>query len=327
MATLYVTEQGARLEREYDRILVCRDDDMLMAVPIKRLSGVVLVGRVGATTPALLALLDAGVALSLITRSGQLRGRLTPPSSGNLALRRAQHDRARDAGFCLRLARAIAGGKARNALSLARRLCRNHAACDASYLKVLEHSIAGLPAAGNLAAVRGLEGLASRAYFHIYRQALRPEMAFGARTRRPPRDPVNALLSLGYTLLTHNLIAACEVVGLDPFDGFYHADKYGRPALALDLMEEWRGVIVDSLVQRLVNRRILTPQSFDDDMLLTQRALRRFLRQYALRLNHGVFHPTAGRALSYQRVFELQARQLAKVINEGLDSYRPFRVR
>ena len=276
-------------------------------------------------------LLDAGVPLSFITRAGKLRGRLAPPLPKNLPLRHAQYDRARDRDFCLKVARSIAQGKLRNALSLLRRLCRSHPECNTADMAPLERSLSRLRQATTLGQIRGLEGVAGRAYFRLYRQALRPDMTFTRRSRRPPKDPANALLSLGYTLLTQNLITACEMVALDPFDGFFHADKYGRPALALDLVEEFRAVIVDSVVRLVINRRMVTPKDFspasDGGTYLSSRSLRRFLRQYAARLNTPIMHPRVGRRLSYQRIFEVQARILAKYIQGELDAYIPFRVR
>jgi CRISPR-associated protein Cas1 len=179
--------------------------------------------------------------------------------------------------------------------------------------------------------LRGVEGAAAKAYFSVLRGALREEMTFSRRTRRPPRDPANALLSFGYTLLTHNLMTACEVVGLDPYDGFFHADKYGRPALALDLVEEFRGPVVDSVVQLVINKRIIGPEDFvegrNGGIYLRYRPLGKFLRQYTKRLNTEIIHPYYGRRLTYQRIFEVQARLMAKTIQGELDSYRPFRVR
>jgi len=329
MPTLYVTEQGARLEKEYKRILVTLHDEVLMAVPVARLSEVVLVGWIGATTPALMLLLDAGVPLSFVTRAGKLRGRLAPPLGKNIPLRHAQYDRARDAGFCLRVSRSIVLGKLRNARALAYRLCRRHPDCDIGDIDPIERAIQKASRATKLSTLRGVEGMAARAYFGLYRRALRPEMTFQRRSRRPPRDPANALLSLGYTLLTQNMVAACEVVGLDPYDGFFHADKYGRPALALDLVEEFRSVVVDSIVQTTINKKIIGPADFtsQEGCYLKGPGLRRFLQQYSHRLNATVACPRANRALSYQKIFEVQARSLAKVIQGRLDKYQPFRIR
>jgi CRISPR-associated protein Cas1 len=331
MATLYVTEPGARIEKEYRRLLVTKDDDTLLAVPLGRVSEVVLVGTVGATTPALLMLLDEGIPLSFVTRSGQLRGRLAPPSPKNLPLRHAQYDRARDPAFCLAVGRAIVDGKLRNSRALAYRIRRARPQIAAEWLERIERAVEAVAQAGDLDTLRGVEGSAAKAYFEVLRQALRPEMTFEKRTRRPPRDPVNALLSLGYTLLTQNLITACEVVGLDPYDGFFHADKYGRPALALDLVEEFRGPVVDSVVQLVVNKRVVGPGDFEEGreggIYLSDRGLRKFLEQYTHRLNTEIVHPYHERRLTYQRVFEVQARLLAKTIQGELDRYVPFRVR
>ena len=331
MATLYVTEPGARIEKEYRRLLVTKDDDTLLAVPLGRVSEVVLVGTVGATTPALLMLLDEGIPLSFVTRSGRLRGRLAPPSPKNLPLRHAQYDRARDPAFCLAVGRAIVDGKLRNSRALAYRIRRARPQIAAEWLERIERAVEAVAQAGDLDTLRGVEGSAAKAYFEVLRQALRPEMTFEKRTRRPPRDPVNALLSLGYTLLTQNLITACEVVGLDPYDGFFHADKYGRPALALDLVEEFRGPVVDSVVQLVINKRVVGPGDFEEGreggIYLSDRGLRKFLEQYTHRLNTEIVHPYHERRLTYQRVFEVQARLLAKTIQGELDRYVPFRVR
>ncbi len=334
MATLYVTEPGARIEKEYRRLLVTKDDEVLLRAPLSRVSDVVLVGRTGATTPALLALLDAGIELAFVSRSGKLRGRLTPPTAKNIPLRHRQYERAIDEGFCLEIARAIVGGKLRNERTLARRLCRGHDEIDAASVEEITSVIRQVNGAPDMDTLRGLEGAGARAYFRVLRQALRQgpeqelEWGFEKRVRRPPGDPVNAMLSLGYTLLGHNMMTALEVVGLDPYDGFFHADKYGRPALALDLVEEFRSVIVDSVVLTVVNKRMLTPDDFrpgrKGGVILRRSALREFLGQYTTRLQTEVIHPLAGRRLTYQKCFEVQARLLRKVIEGQTEAYSPF---
>jgi CRISPR-associated protein Cas1 len=344
MATLYVTEPGARIEREYRRLLVTKEDEVLLRVPLSRVSDVVLVGWTGATTPALLALLDAGIELAFVSRSGKLRGRLVPPTAKNIPLRHRQYERAVDEGFCLEIARAIVGGKLRNERTLARRLCRGHDEIEAGAIEEITSAIKQVDDALDMDTLRGLEGAGARAYFRVFREALRRgpstssgrrsgqalglEWGFEKRVRRPPGDPVNAMLSLGYTLLGHNMMTALEVVGLDPYDGFFHADKYGRPALALDLVEEFRSVIVDSVVLTIVNKRMLTPDDFrpgpKGGVILRRSGLREFLGQYTARLQTEVIHPLAGRRLTYQKCFEVQARLLRKVIEGQAEEYQPF---
>lgn len=329
MPTLYVTEPGARIEKEYRRVLVTNpDDEVLMSAPLTHVSEIVLVGSVGVTTQAMLALLDAGVSFSIVSASGKLRGRLVPPSEGNIFLRRLQYERGNDKSFCLNIARSIALGKLRNQRTLARRMCRSHPGISTEDIEQITRAIKDAEKESDLNSLRGQEGRGAKRYFRIFRAALNPDWDFEKRTRRPPADPVNAILSFGYSLLTQNLMTALEVAGLDPYEGFFHADVYGRPALALDLMEEFRALIVDSTALTLVNKRILTPEDFlsspEGGYTLKQPALKKFLTQYIARLQTEVVHPLAGRAITYQKCFEVQAWQLRHVVEGKTDEYQPF---
>ncbi len=283
------------------------------------------------TTPALHALLDEGIGLSLVSRTGKLRGRLSPPTGKDLVVRHKQYERAADAAFCLAVSREIVAGKLRNCRALARRWVRTRPDIPPELIARIDAVLDRVATAPDLATLRGFEGEGTKSYFAVWRQGLKPGLGFEKRTRRPPQDPANALLSLGYTLLTDNLMTACEVVGLDPYDGFFHADKYGRPALALDLMEEFRPVIVDSTVRNIINRRMLTADDFESGpeggIYLKREALRTFFRQYSARLNTQVLHPGVGRKLTYQQWFEVQARTLGEVIEGTLPAYRPMGVR
>lgn len=328
MPTLYVIEQGARIEKEYRRILVSLEDEVLLAVPAAQVDHIVLVGRVGVTTPALHSLLDEGVGLTLLNRWGKLTGRLLPASGGNLALRHKQYARSQEPAFCLAVSKAIVAGKLRGERNLARRMARSRPHIEERLLERISGALLDVERATSLDEVRGLEGRGARAYFAVLRASLPGDLGFERRARRPPPDPVNALLSLGYTLLTENLMTACEIVGLDPYDGFLHSDKYNRPALALDLMEEFRAPIVDSVVLSLLNRKRLDKDDFqpgpEGGVYLTQKGLRIFFQQYSARIQTEVVHPLAGRALSYQKIFEVQARQLRKVIEGTAEEYIPF---
>lgn len=330
MSTLYVIETGARLEKEYQRLLVTRDDEVILRVALGRVSRVVLVGRAGATTAALHALLAAGIPLVLIRRSGKLVGHLSPPSPANLPLRRAQYRRDADDRFCLALARAVVAGKLRNQRTLIGRLARRHPArIDRALVAQVNAAVGRAEAAADLDTLRGIEGRAARQYFAAYRAAFDPAWAFEKRTRRPPRDPINALLSLGYSLLGQNMMTALEIVGLDPYLGYFHAEAYGRPALALDLLEEFRAPVVDSLVLSLANHGIVGPRDFEPDpedggIVLTERGLRTFLHQFNKTLESERLVRAVGRRLSYRKLFEVQARRMAKVIDGREAVYRPF---
>jgi len=215
----------------------------------------------------------------------------------------------------------------RNERTLARRLCRSRKV-DPAPIEELTRAIRRVDEEADMESLRGLEGTGTRAYFRVLRGALRQEWSFEKRTRRPPGDPINALLSLGYTLLTQNMMTALEVVGLDPYDGFFHADKYGRPALALDLIEEFRSIVVDSVILTVVNKRMLTPNDFrpgpEGGVVLSRSGLRVFLAQYSARLETEVIHPSVGRRLTYRKCFEVQARILREVIEGKRERYLPF---
>jgi CRISPR-associated protein Cas1 len=331
MPTLYITEPGARLEKEYQRLLVTKDDEVLLRLPLVHVSEVVLVGSVGVTTQALLALLDAGCGFSIITAAGRLLGRLTPVESPNLPLRRRQYACAQDRAFALRLSRQIVAGKLRNQRAYLRRLSRARGKAFEAHIRTITASLKQSGLASDLDQLRGLEGLAAKAYFQALRQVVPPGWESPRRTRRPPGDAFNALLSLGYTLLTQNAVTALEIAGLDPYEGFFHADKSGRPALALDLVEEFRTIVVDSVVLSVINKKVLRPDDFqigrEGGVYLKPHALRRFLEQYTARLQTGVIHPAAGRRLTYQKCLEVQARLLRKVISAETEDYPPFLTR
>jgi CRISPR-associated protein Cas1 len=337
MPTLYVTEPGSRIEKEYGRLLVTRDDQVLTSVALAHVSEVVLVGGVGATTAAMLALLDAGCGLTLVSAQGKLRGRLRPLEGGALGVRKAQYRATDDPAFALALSRGIVRGKVRNSRTIARRLLRGGAspgaapAAEDDTFNRFKAALTDLDQAATLDALRGVEGRVARVYFEVLRSRLKAGLAFGARTRRPPRDPVNALLSLAYSLLGQAMLTAVEVAGLDPFAGFLHADRPGRPALVLDLVEEFRPVVADSVVLTVVNKGMVAADDFETDegggVWLKRPALRTFLGQFARRLRTEVHHPLAGRALSYQKVFEVQARALRRCIETGDPDYHAFEVR
>ena len=328
MPTLYVVEPGARIEKEYHRLLVTKEDEVLLRVPLRLVTQVVLVGPVGVTTPALHALLKAQVPLLLVQRTGALIGRLVPATPYNLPLRQAQYHRNDDAAFSLEVTRAIVTGKLRNQRVLALRILRRRHG-DRTPLRTLRAAESDASQAGDIETLLGLEGTGARAYFAVYRQAFDAAWGIEERTRRPPRDPINSLLSLGYTMLAHGLMTALEAAGLDPYLGFFHAEKYGRPALALDLLEEFRAPFVDSLVMTLVNKRMLDPDDFetrDGGVYLRDKGLRLFMREFGDRLESRVATPEVGRPLSYRKHLEVQARRMAKAVL-GEEPYQPFRAR
>ncbi len=327
-----VIEPDARLEKEYGRLLVTREDQTILRVPIQHVSSVVLVGNAGATTQALHALLQVEVPLFLVSRSGKHLGTLSPPTGKNVLLRKAQYLRDEEPGFRLDLARQIVAGKIHNQYILAQRLARRRKLDkqkELSRLRGLKDNAINAPDPEKLL---GIEGESARLYFSIFLNCFDPRWMALKRTRRPPKDAVNALLSLGYTFLGNAAMAALETVGLDPYLGYFHTEKYGRPALALDLIEEFRTPVVDSLVLDILNHGMLSERDFQIEaqeraVYLTPHGMRLFVHKFARKLESCVSPREIGRQISYRKLIEVQARRLAAVIRGESPRYQPFRLR
>ena len=332
MASLYVIETGARVEVEYQRVIVTAEDETIFRAPIQHVSQVVLIGSAGVTTPALHKLLHAGIPLLFLDYRGRFLGRLQPAASYQLPLRLAQYQKNDDPEFCLRTARAIVCGKIKNQRTYLRRLAHRGAEISSSDLLEMKTGAAKAAQAGDLPGLLGVEGYTARIFFNGYRRAFNPEWNFTRRARRPPKDPVNAMLSLGYTLLNQAVIAAIEITGLDPYLGYFHVEKYGRPALALDLVEEFRTPIVDSLVYDMASHHRLTPEDFQNDTSgratrLTRSGLRLFVKEFSRKMESEIKTRELDRSLSYQKHLEVQARKMARCIQGQETQYQPFQIR
>lgn len=333
MPNLYVTEQGARVEREYGRIVVSKDGQALLDVPAIKVSQVVLVGRVGVTTPALQLLLERDIGLVMLSTSGEFLGRLSGDRTSNTGLKSAQYQREKEPAFCLQVARAVVRGKLWNSRVRCLRIAvanGNQTAQRAA--QRLGNLLDELPEESTIATVRALEAQGARAYFACLRSHLHPDWKFPSRQRRPPPDPINALLGVTYTLLTEAVYSATILAGLDPYCGFYHSERWGRPALVLDLMEEFRPLIADSVVLTLVNKRMLTPKDFrpgppERPVILDLEGYKTVLRVFGERLRTPVTIPRLKRRTTYQRLLEVQARALAGAIEGQRPGYEPFRSR
>ena len=334
MAVLYVVEQGAKLSKQGDVLVVSKDGEELQRLPAMKVEQVVIFGNISLTTPVIAHLLQNGIDVVFLSSTGKYHGRLLSPESKFGELRERQFAAARDENRRLAIAKAIVQGKLANQRALLMRYARERtdpemAATVEGMLKCIE----AVDEAGNMEAVHGLEGRGSGLYFSAFKRILKQDMGFRSRIRRPPTDPVNSLLSFGYTLLAYALQAAVHVVGLDPYIGFLHTVHYGRPSLALDLMEEFRPVIVDSVVLKLVNSHMVGPDDFeqppeaDGAVLIGEEAKRRFLAEYESRVQARVVHPNLEIQVTYRRCFELQARHLARVITGEETRYIPFRIR
>ncbi|GAB4180061.1 MAG: CRISPR-associated endonuclease Cas1 [Roseiflexaceae bacterium] len=338
MPTLYLVEQGAEVGCQGDQLIIRRGEEILTKVPIIKIDDVVIFGNVALTTPAIKRLLDEGIEVTFLTIHGRYHGRLVGAATPHAALRRAQYQRSENPMWVLRHARAHVVGKLRNQRALLQRFARNRQEVATGVLEAadaLAQHLDRLPRTTTVGGLLGFEGSATARYFAGFRALLGPEWRFSARARRPPPDPINALLSFGYTLLSHKAFGAVQMAGLDPYQGFLHAVDYRRPALALDLVEEFRPLIVDSLVLRICGDGRITHEDFQESddgpgMLLKDDARRRFVSFFDERLRTEVTHPDGadGRPgkVTYLRCIQLQARQIARAIQRNTD-YEPFAAR
>ncbi|MGH8675020.1 MAG: type I-C CRISPR-associated endonuclease Cas1c [Burkholderiales bacterium] len=337
--SLYVTIPESYLRLENDTLRVEVEREVKLRVPLHHLGSVVCFGHVGVSSPLMHRLADDGIALVLMDDRGRFKARLEGRVSGNVLLRTAQHAKAGDGGFALSIAKACIAGKIRNSRHVLLRGARQaKAEEDAARLtrcaEDLAASLRSLPGAADLDVLRGVEGDAARKYFDglalLVRADLREAFPMDARSRRPPRDRMNALLSFIYAMWMNDCRSACEAAGLDPQVGFLHALRPGRAALALDLMEEFRP-LADRLALSLVNRNQVEAGGFavreGGAVMLEADARKAVVVAYQERKQEALSHPLLSEPIPLGMVPLVQARLLARAVRGDTDGYMPFLVR
>ena len=331
--TLFVTTQGAYLSRQGQAVVVRVDGGEGLRVPIHMLGSIVCFGRIGCS-PYLLGLCgEQGVAVSFLTENGRFLARAHGFTSGNVLLRREQYRRADDGPGAARIARTMVAAKIANSRTVLLRGARDHPAAAnpvQSVVAQLDRCLAVCGRDGTVDALRGTEGEAARAYFSVFDHlvvAQKDDFAFRDRSRRPPLDRMNALLSFLYAMLANDVRAACEAAGLDPAVGFLHADRPGRAGLALDLMEEFRAVLADRLALSLVNRRQVQGSGFrtgsSGGVEMDDETRRTVLAAYQRRKQEEIRHPFLGELTTVGLLPHLQAQLLARHLRGDLDGYPP----
>ena len=327
---LYVRLHGGSLGKKGGEIVVRDRGKVTGTVRLEETSRVALLGNVSITTPLLHELARRDIPVSLHSYGGWHLGTFVPTWGHNVQSRIAQHRVASDRPAALRLARAFVEAKIRNCRVMLR---RNGDVPDA-LLQRLKELAQDASQAGDTEVLMGLEGVAARLYFggfsSMFRREMRDEFAMDGRNRRPPRDPVNALLSFAYACLARELTNTCAAIGLDPFVGFLHRPRPGRAALALDLMEELRPVVADSVVINAVNNGEVGPGDFirrATGVALSDKGRRAFIATFERRMDQLATHPALGTRLSMRRIVEVQARLLGKVLLGELDEYPQYRIR
>ena len=323
MKILYITEQGATLHKEYKRIVLRKENKQLGRFPTLGLRRILVFGAVQLTTQAIQFLLDEGIDVSFHSMRGNLRGRLVSSSSGDVFLRLAQHDRCRDEVYRVLFSRAVARMKGMHQRAILARYHRNHPEESMEpLLRAMDGIFPVLEQAETVEQIMGYEGALARVYFEGVRLMMRGDLSFHGRNRRPPRDPVNAMLSLGYTLLLNELSALLESNGFDSYLGLMHGFRYGRRSLALDMIEEFRQPIVDRFVFSLCNRKQFSEADFvnkgEKGVLFENQALKRFLRAWEERMRS----KSAGTTHTYRERLRVQVDRLEEALIAG-ECYEP----
>ncbi len=334
--TLYLTTPETYLRLDNDTLRVEVDHETRLRVPLHHLSAVVCFGHIGLSAPLMHRLAEGGIALVLLDDNGRFKARLEGAVSGNVLLRQAQFQRVADAAFTLDMARACVAGKIKNTRQVLLRGAREAKSDDeaktlARLADDLAASLRALPAAASLDALRGLEGEAARQYFSGLSLLVRPDQreafAMDGRTRRPPRDRFNAVLSFLYAMWMNDCRSALEAAGLDPQVGFLHALRPGRAALALDLMEEFRPW-ADRLALTLINRGQLAANDFvlreGGGVSLQPDARKTVVVAYQERKKDEINHPLLAQSVPLGLVPLVQARLLARALRDDAAPYVPF---
>lgn len=350
MGALYLTEPYILVQQEGEALVINIPANKALAreqrkvrVPLIRVDQVIIFGEITLTASALQVLLERRVSVHYLSSHGRSYGSVVPDPTKNAALRLGQFSAYHNYQTRFPLAVSFVAGKLRNMRTVLLRYERKRdegtAGAAARHIKIAHNELLHLQPSAHpeqdkrmhgLGPIFGCEGRGTNAYFDALGTILQEPWQFTGRTRRPPRDPVNALLSLGYTILANQTVSLITLVGLDPYIGYLHSPGFGKPALALDIIEEFRPLIVDPVVITMLNTNALHERDFVDEfgsVRLTDRARRLYLEKLEERLNTTIQHPYFGYKTTYRRCIELQVRLLGKVLLGELPRYQPFIVR
>ncbi|WP_067623924.1 type I-C CRISPR-associated endonuclease Cas1c [Alicyclobacillus acidiphilus] len=334
--TLYVQTDGAVLRLDHDTVVVTKDKETLLQVPLLHIESIVGIGRVSFTSPLLERCARDGRGVVKMNGQGRFMYRLEGPKSGNVLLRMAQYQTLFDPDRCVPIVQAMVAGKIYNSRQVLLRSARDSKREESkrSIREVTDdmaRDIRRLDGVRDINALRGIEGINAKRYFSVFAHQFSfmgdGFAEFDGRSRRPPRDPINCLLSFLYALLTNDAISAIESVGLDPQVGFLHTLRPGRPSLALDLMEEFRPVLADRIAVTLVNRKQITMEDFDvlpgGAVSLTDRGRKTVISGYHARKQDEMVHPLLDRKIPIGQFLLVQARLLARAIRRDRVEYVP----
>ncbi len=334
--TLYVTSPDSYLARDGDNVVILVGEQEKFRVPVHNIEGIVAFGYSGAS-PALMGLCaERNVSVSFLTEHGRFWGRLSGPVRGNVLLRRKQYRLADESEFSLKISRLFIAAKIANCRNVLQRAIRDHAENTNTNIlsvasEILDQRQKQALKAADIDKLRGIEGDAANTYFDVFNHlivAQKDDFCINGRTRRPPKDKVNALLSFVYTLLMHEVQSALEATGLDPYVGFLHTDRPGRPSLALDMMEEFRPYLADRLVLSLINRKQISGKGFieqcESGVLMNDETRKEVISAWQKRKQDEIQHPFLQETIPLGLLPYSQALLFSRYLRGDIDDYPVF---
>jgi CRISPR-associated protein Cas1 len=333
---LYVTAPTAYLSLDGENVVVKKEETTAMRLPLHNLENIVCFSYPGVSPALMGACAERNIGLCFLRPSGRFLARVTGQVKGNLLLRKKQYELSQSESASTAIARSIVLGKVVNSRTVIDRAIRDHALLvDVAELRAasdyLKATLKSIQVGETVETLRGLEGNAASRYFRVFGQLVlhqREAFAFTTRTRRPPQDNMNALLSFLYTLLTYEVASALETVGLDPYVGFLHTDRPGRPSLALDMMEELRPLFADRLALSLVNRKQISGKEFTQKesggVLMDDETRKEVLSAWQKRKQEEILHPYLKERIPFGLIPHVQATLLARYLRGDIDAYPPF---
>ena len=334
--TLYVTTPEAYLSKDGLNVVVSVKQQEVFRIPAINIEGIVTFGYMGASPGLMKLCSDSGISLTFLSPNGRFVSRVQGATHGNVLLRKAQYALSDDEEWSMHVAQLMIAAKIQNYRNILRRYIRDYGDCQEvdDAVRVLDANKRYALHAEDKTKLMGFEGIASNAYFEVLPKLIlnqKEAFPFNGRNRRPPKDAVNAMLSLAYTLIANDCAAALETVGLDPYVGFLHALRPGRTSLALDIMEEFRAYLGDRFVLSLINKRQITPKDFlyqgEDGVILTDSGRRTFISAWQNRKRETITHPYLNEKVEIGLLPYLQAMMLARYIRKDIDDYPVFLIK
>ena len=334
--TLYITTPEAYLSKDGQNVVVSVKQQEVFRIPAINIEGIVTFGYMGASPGLMKLCSDSGISLTFLSPNGRFVSRVQGATHGNMLLRKAQYALSDDEEWSLHVAKLMIAAKMQNYRNILRRYIRDYGECPEveDAVKTLDMNKRHALHAEGKTELMGFEGMASNAYFDVLPKLIlnqKESFPFHGRNRRPPKDAVNAMLSLAYTLIANDCTAALETVGLDPYVGFLHALRPGRTSLALDMMEEFRAYLGDRFVLSLINKRQITPKDFlyqgDHGVILTDSGRKTFITAWQNRKRETIIHPYLNEKVEIGLLPYVQAMMLARYIRKDIDDYPVFLIK